>query len=397
MRIVDAFRARMEANLAEKGFTLPWWFPCMMTGASVVSTLVAVGQRGSPLPSWPVVAGGLIALVPLLAWIARGEMMPPWFEALTVLTSVSILLTHQATPDFAPVLLVILTGETVAISGPLLTVLVTVASIAVLGIAELFGGLAGSVVYMLGVLLGLSVGVMVRWYMRALDAERANQDSAREQAVLAERQHIAREVHDVVAHSLTITLLHLTGARHALQQDHDVDDAVEALIEAERVGRAAMADIRKTVSLLARAPSGTQPLPGIDDICGLIERTRAAGLDVRYQQRGDMASVGASEGLGLYRIAQESLANIAKHAPSATARVDLLAGPAGMRLTVSNDLPTDAAPPGDTGAGLTGMSSRARLLGASFRAGPRGQEWVVDVMVPAATVRSGCKLGLVTP
>ncbi|ONF61744.1 sensor histidine kinase, partial [Amycolatopsis keratiniphila] len=120
-----------------------------------------------------------------------------------------------------------------------------------------------------------------------------------------ERQRIAREVHDVVGHSLSITLLHLTGARHALQQDRDVDEAIEALTEAEQVGRAAMADIRRTVGLLADSPSGSAPLPGVEDIATLVERTRSAGLAVRYTQEGDLGRVGASEGLGLYRIVQE--------------------------------------------------------------------------------------------
>src|SRR5260370_23167810 len=98
-------------------------------------------------------------------------------------------------------------------------------------------------------------------------------------AILRARQRIAREVHDVVAHSLSITLLHLTGARRSLQEDRDVDEAVDALTEAERVGRTAMAEIRGTVGLLPRSPSGTRPLPGVYDLAGLLERTPAAGLD----------------------------------------------------------------------------------------------------------------------
>jgi signal transduction histidine kinase len=235
---------------------------------------------------------------------------------------------------------------------------------------------------MVAVLLGYTAGSVLRWYVRALDAELGKQDAVREQAVLAERQRIAREVHDVVAHSLSITLLHLTGARRALQQDRDVDEAIDGLTEAERVGRAAMADIRRAVGLLARAPAGTKPLPGADDIAGLVERTRAAGVDVRYEQQGEPATVGASTGLGLYRIAQESLANIAKHAPDATARIHLCVDQDSTRLTVRNGLPSTASDPVSGGAGLPGMRERAAQLGAELSAGPLGGQWVVEITVP---------------
>ncbi|WP_246258597.1 sensor histidine kinase [Amycolatopsis anabasis] len=375
-------RARLEASIAHHGMSIPWWVPLCMTVSSAVFAVAAVAQRGALVPS--TVLGGLLALVPVLVWAITGWMMPPWAESVVVIAAVAVLFAEPSTPDFAPFLMVVLAGEVAVMSRPAMAIAVTCASIAVLGVAEVLGHLIGSPLYTTGVLLGLTVGFMIRWYVRALDAERGNQDAAREQAMLGERQRIAREVHDVVAHSLSITMLHLTGARRALQQDRDVDEAADALIEAERVGRAAMADIRRTVGLLAGSPSGTQPLPGIDDIAGLIERTRAAGLDVRYEQRGDLTGIGASDGLGLYRIAQESLANIVKHAPSATAEVRLRAGAAGTRLTVRNSLPAAASSTVARGSGLAGMTARAAQLGAKFQAGPRGEEWVVDVTVAAA-------------
>lgn len=382
--LLRGFRARLEASIARKGMTVPWWVPAYTTAANVVVAVVAVGQRGTPLPSVTIALGGLLAMTSLVVWLVSGDMMHSWLEAVVVLGGVTILLTEPATPDFAPFLMVVMVGELAAICPPGLAIGFTAASIAELVVAEVLGRLEGSLLYVVGLLLGLSVGVTIRWYIRALDAERGRQDVAREQAMLAERQRIAREVHDVVAHSLTITLLHVTGARRALQQDHDVAEAAEALVEAERVGRGAMADIRRTVGLLAGSPSGTQPLPGIDDIPGLIERTRAAGLDVRYEQEGDLSGIGAADGLGLYRIAQESLANIAKHAPDRTAEVRLRAGPSGTRLTVRNGLPGTVSTP-SSGSGLAGMSARATQLGARFTAGPNGEHWVVDVALRPVT------------
>lgn len=380
--LLDGIRARLVASVARKGMTIPWWVPAYTTAATVVVTLIAVAQRG--VPPTPIALGGLLAITPLLAWAVTGEMMPSWLEAVAALGAVALLFSEPATPDFAPFLLVVMVGELAAICPLALAIAVTAVCIAELGVADLLGQLEGSPLYVVGVLLGFSVGVTIRWYIRALNAERDRQDVAREQAMLADRQRIAREVHDVVAHSLTITLLHVTGARRALQQDHDVAEAAEALIEAEQVGRGAMADIRRTVSLLTGSPAGTQPLPGIDDITGLIERTRAAGLDVRYEQEGDLSTVSAAAGLGLYRIAQESLANIAKHAPNTAARIRLRTGDAGTRLTVRNSLPHNTSSSAASGSGLAGMSARAMQLGARFTAGPSGEHWIVDVTLPSA-------------
>lgn len=377
--LLNAIRARLEASIARKGMTVPWWVPGYTTAANVVVAVTAVGQRSLSLP---VLLGGLIAMMSLLVWAINGEIIHSWVEAIFILGAVTLLLSEPATPDFAPFLMVVQAGELAVMCPPALALGFTAVCVVELVAADFLGRLDGAPLYVVGILLGLSVGVTIRWYIRALDAERERQVTAREQATLAERQRIAREVHDVVAHSLTITLLHVTGARRALQQDHDVAEATDALVEAERVGRGAMADIRRSVGLLAGTPSGTQPLPGIDDIPGLIELTRAAGLDVRYEQEGDLSAVTAARGLGLYRIAQESLANIAKHAPDAATEVRLCAGGDGTRLTVRNSLPDSGSSAVTSGSGLAGMAARATQLGARFSAGPNGGHWVVDVTVP---------------
>ena len=129
---------------------------------------------------------------------------------------------------------------------------------------------------------------MLRWQMRALAAERSERERERERATLAERQRIAREIHDLVAHSLSVTMLHVTGAKQALVEDHDVDDAVAALSDAEQVGRQAMAEIRRTVGVLATEPTGAHPLPCAEDIDALVAQVRDAGLPVDYRSRGDL-------------------------------------------------------------------------------------------------------------
>lgn len=384
VRFMDWVRVRLSASLARAGIVIPWWVAVCTNWISLALAGIAIAQRHALLPPVLLVAAGLLAAFSMLMWLFTARIAPPWLRSVTVIAAMAILLLRPVEPDFASVLLVVLAAEEAAISPPLLVISVGVASLAVLAAAGWWGGEMGVPLYMVAVLLGLSAGRTLRWYVRALDAERGKQDAVREQAILAERQRIAREVHDVVGHSLSITLLHLTGARRALQEDPDITEALEGLTEAERIGRAAMADIRRAVGLLARAPTGTRPLPGAGDIVDLVQRTRAAGLDVRYDQDGDLASVGASEGLGLYRIAQESLANIAKHAPEAAAQVSLRVRPDGTRLSVRNNLRPEAPRGSVSGAGLPGMYARAEQLGAELRAGPHGDHWLVEVTVPGA-------------
>ncbi|WAL63229.1 histidine kinase [Amycolatopsis cynarae] len=379
-RVVDWVRVRLGASLARAGITLPWWVAVCTNGISLALAGTAIGQRHALLPPVLLVASGVLAAFSMLLWLFTARIAPPWLRSATVIAAMAILLLRPVEPDFASVLLVVLAAEEAAISGPVVVISVGVVSLAVLAAAGWWGGEQGVPLYMVAVLLGLSAGRMLRWYVRALDAERDKQDAVRDQAILAERQRIAREVHDVVGHSLSITLLHLTGARRALQEDQDIDEAVDGLTEAERIGRAAMADIRRAVGLLAGAPTSTRPLPGAGDIADLVQRTRAAGLNVRYEQEGDLEQVGASAGLGLYRIVQESLANIAKHAPEAVAEVGLRAGPDGIRLSVRNGLRPEA--PRGAGSGLPGMHARAEQLGAELRAGPQGDHWLVEVTVP---------------
>lgn len=378
----DRVRARLEGSLAHSGIGVPWWVPvCSVTVGGLIA-IAAVAQRIGVTPPPMLLLAGLAAAASVLLWLVTGRIAPSWLKSAGLLVGVAVLLVKPVVPDFAPILLAAMAAEMGAIARPGLGVTVTGFAVAVLIGSGIWFGLIGTPVYITAVLLCYAAGQLLRWYIRALAAERGNQQAVREQAILAERQRIAREVHDVVAHSLSITLLHLTGARRALQQDRDVDEAVEALSEAERVGRAAMSDVRRTVGLLSGASTGTRPLPGAADIAELVEQTQAAGLDVCFEQDGELTGIGASAGLGLYRIAQESLANIAKHAPDAAAELRLIVGPTGARLTVRNRLSPAAPAPAPPGSGLPGMAARAAQLGAVLHAGPAGGHWEVDVTVP---------------
>jgi len=205
-----------------------------------------------------------------------------------------------------------------------------------------------------------------------------------EHAAADERRRIAREVHDVIAHSLSVTMLHVTGARRALQQDGDIDDAVAGLVDAERLGRQAMADIRRTVGLLETGPTKMAPEPGIADIPNLVDGFVSAGLPVTLHTEGRYERVSAAVGLALYRITQESLANIVKHASASKTDVGLLVSPSHASLSVINTLPVTvpAAPASQSGRGLPGMRQRVELLGGILDAGPCRQGWSVRAEIP---------------
>lgn len=392
----ERIRAAIEADCARMGVPYPWWIPVFSTAAMAVIAVAAVLQRHALSPPSPIALGGLLALVPLLTWVSvRRMLLPPWLKPVIMTAATAVLLLHSVVPDFAPLLMVVSVAEIGAIYRLVVALAVTAFGAAVLGLADVFGRLNGLPLYLVALLLGLWVGIAMRWQVRALQAERTARVAEHEQVALAERQRIAREVHDVVGHALSITMLHVSGARIALQQDSDIADAIDALIQAERIGRTAMTDVRRSVGILSSPRSedlpDVTPLPGIDDVEALVERTRAAGLRVRYEQHGDLGVVSPSGGLGLYRIAQESLANIVKHAPTASASVLLAVHRDCVRLTIRNTLPAGTPEPRQGGTGLDGMIARATQLGARLTAGPDQGHWVIDLVAPLTEVGTpGC-------
>jgi signal transduction histidine kinase len=383
--LLRRIQERIEISCARLGLSYPWWVPAYSTLACIAITIAAFVQRGGDAGSPVIIAALVLTIAPTVIWCVRGWLVPPWIEAATTSVAVALYLSQPVEPDFAPLLYLIIAGEVAATMATWIALLVASVDIAVLVVAAETGHLHSAPLYVIGVVLGADVGIALRWQMRALAAERANTSIVREQAMLAERQRLAREVHDVIGHSLSINLLHVTAARHALQQHGDVQDAIESLREAEQVGRTAMGDLRRTVSVLSSGVSETQALPGIAEVPALIEQCRHAGLAVGYETAGEWDGVGDVASLGVYRILQESLANIAKHAPTSSATVNLAADPEGLHLSVRNTLPHGLPDPGSGGSGLPGMTARADQMGAQLRAGVDGDCWLVDLVVPTGT------------
>jgi signal transduction histidine kinase len=216
---------------------------------------------------------------------------------------------------------------------------------------------------------------------------RAAQADLEHTAVAAERRRIAGEIHDVAAHALALTVLHLTGLRLRILREGGDPSLVDSVAEAERLGRQSLDDIRRTVGLLQDDTSGiAPPLPGGADIRPLVDEYRAGGLDVGLQLRGEPAAVAPAIGLALYRIVQESLANAVKHAPGAAVRIQLeLNGR--VSLTIRNAIIPGATSSNGTGHGLAGMRERAQSVGGRLCAGPDDRGWLVECVIPGGELQ----------
>lgn len=386
MSALDRVRRQMEKACARAGFPdYVWWIPLVMNSLAFLAGAVAIGQRVGEHPVAPVVA--LIALA-LLPWgfDFSARALPPILHTLiTATAALTVAIRYPIDYDFSVFVLVMLSGHLGAVARPARGLLSTVAVAGAVKVAALTTGLEGSAFWIVALVVGWDVGFVMQYQQRRLTAERRAQAEHEAAAILEERQRIAREVHDVIAHSLSVTMLHLTAARRSLEEDREagVDEAVDALRDAERLGRAAMSDIRHTVGLLGERGGPPTAAPDLRDLDRVVEDFRTAGLDVVLDLRGDPANVPANAGLSLYRIVQESLANVAKHQPGAEVTIALECRSDRQRLVVTNSLPAPASRT-TGGSGLRGMRERAELLGGTFLAGPSAGRWVVEVDLPGA-------------
>lgn len=373
------------ANFGEE-LDFPWYIPKGAFLGAIVFAGVALYQRDG---LWPPDENMLFALVALTPWLVEhglGWFVPRYLMAGLVIAGVGALAVNQTTNDFVPFLLVIMVAEVASTASLRTAVVVTLGTTLMLGGFELLADYDGALIWIAAVVAGLGFGVGVQSQIRVASEERAKRELAVEKAAGDERQRIAREIHDVIAHSLSVTLLHLTGARRALETDGDTDEAVGALRDAERLGRQAMNDIRRTVGLLQPDGHGERvPMPGLADVRALCGEFARAGVDVECEIAGDPDGVSLATGLGLYRIAQESLANAARHAPGApvTVMVDVAADPVTMAVhngRANGQVPAETPDVG--GLGLKGIEERVRLLGGTCRFGPEADGWSVRVSVP---------------
>jgi signal transduction histidine kinase len=230
----------------------------------------------------------------------------------------------------------------------------------------------------------------------------ASQEHAR-LAALEERRRIARDVHDVLAHTLTILMVHVNSAR--VQVHDDPEGTAEILDEVAVYGRRCLADIRRTLGLLSENPleRGAKPGDAPCELGELVESYRKAGIDIDLDV--DLAKAGAESLAKItttlwsvtYRIVQESVANAAKHGAGSGIVVVIAIDDDGIRIECRNEVATKKVlelPSG--GNGIDGMRERALSVGGTFRAGLDDATWVVRADLPiraSDTARRPARLG----
>jgi signal transduction histidine kinase len=316
-------------------------------------------------------------------WGALGLVHVTGLIGLSAVSVVLAFLTNGLTGDFGLLmamvagvpLLPLAVSATLALAG---AVMVGVAQ-ALTGTASLSAGLSG-----LAFLGGYVIVVLSRRIRQSSDEAEAMH---RQAAALGERQRLAREMHDVLAHSLSGLMLQLEGAR-MLATENPADPRLPEIIErAHHLGKSGLEEARRAIGMLR-----DDDLPGPEQLASLASQfERDSGIACHLTVTGPTRELDSDARLALYRVAQEALTNIRKHAR--TDRVDIKLAYANGRtsLTVEDFSPhgaASAAPPPVSasvggGYGLTGMRERAELLGGSLQAGPTNHGFRVELEVPA--------------
>ena len=344
--------------------------PAAWVAATAFALLVALGfalGRTYPTPN-SVVAASIAAVVA----VGTGVLLVRWWQPLlayVALATAGIAVVGDGRSYNVIWFAVCLLAGWTALVGGRRDGLIYLASVVALFAAEWLWIKPdpGWAAWMAGCALTVAAGLLIRHQLDLVAQLRQAQAGLAAKTRAEERNRIARELHDVIGHTLVVSLLHVQSARLAVQ--HDPADAARALAEAERLGRECLAEIRTTVGMLREDEGGGDgpggviaPLPGIDALPALVERFRSAGADVTLAVDGDVGGLPATTGLAVYRIAQEALTNAAKHAPGAPTALRLAVGTGSVTLTADS-----GGQPG-TGAGPWAWSACASAPNRS--AGP---------------------------
>lgn len=331
----------------------------------------------------PVAAAGVVVLVCLVQWAAGAE---------PVAGQIAVPLIIYATAAYGPAW----ASRTVLLLGLLGGVMLTTreysgsAESGILGLT--IGALYTVLIWML-VLVSWTLGDLTRvrrLQLRALEDRtrrlEIEQQQERQLAAADERSHIAREMHDIVAHSLSVIITQADGARYAAATKPEL--ATEALATIAATGRDSLSEMRRLLGVLRSGDdSPTRPQPRLSDLDELLLGFRAASLQLSFEQRGTpRRALPAGAELTAYRTIQEALTNVIKHGgPKATARVVLSWQSRGLQLDIADDGRGAAADPpaAEGGNGLRGMAERISLYDGSLSAGPeQGGGFLVSAFIP---------------
>ena len=338
--------------------------------AATVAGLAQVGRRAWPVPAFVMGVGALMLL---------GAVQPGWGDVSATLLVV-LLLAEYALGSHA--------------AGPMMWV----GAMLILCGVVFFTFHDGDAFYPEDIPFALAVvggpwaaGVAIqlrRNHERSLaetnaELERTRAEDAR-RAVAAERARIARELHDVVSHAIAVTVLQARGGRRLLGTD---DKAVRRALDAiVHTNTAALSDMRRLLAVLRDTEdevSSTQaPQPSLARLDELVEQVRGSGLKVEVEQTGSIGAIPPGVDLSAYRIVQEALTNVLKHAgPEVTAWVSIDCEPDRLSLSITDDGAAQSEP--GHGSGLIGIRERVAVVGGEVEAGPApGGGYVVAVRLP---------------
>src|SRR5690348_3593578 len=267
------------------------------------------------------------------------------------------------------------------------TVVVTVA-----GTVFVDPGAVAQAVFLTAVPILLGVVVRVR---RSSDRQLEEQERRHsgERALLEERQRIARELHDVVAHHMSVIAIQAEAAPYKTADP--APELVESFGEIRASALAGLTELRRVLGVLRTGEAGTAPQPGMADLDSLLDSAHSGGVSVTVTCSGDAVPLPEGVDLSAYRIVQEALSNAMRHAPGSSVVVQVAYQPDSLGLEIRNDAPaTNGAPvlvPSETraaggGHGLVGMRERATMLGGSLDAGPTGDGgFLVSAVLPVSS------------
>ena len=355
--------------------------------ASVVLLAVGENEADSDLGALDVVFVALASL-PLVAW-RRAPLAV--FVVTALASSLTFAVAEPAGPPIGPTIAVYLlafsgdgsrrrTQLTLGVVAAMLALHVVAGGI--LGAEVLFGITVWGGAWLAGDRTRLRRERMAELEERALRAER-EAERERRLAAAEERGRIARDLHDSAGHAINVILVHAGMGR--LQTERDPERAREAFATIEEVARETVGEIDQMVRVLredASLDGEVEPPAGLASLEGLVERHRAAGLDVTSSIHGSERPLPAAVDRGAYRIIQEALTNAARHG-NGNARVQIAFGERELEVFVENVLvPGRPARSESGGHGLVGMRERAALLGGSLEAGPREGRFEVRARLP---------------
>ncbi|WP_198414094.1 sensor histidine kinase [Cryobacterium adonitolivorans] len=406
----SVFRAVSRRTLTvDVGIAVAFFLFCLIVdaGSGVVSFLVLVGftaalavRRLSPglalavawvsalaqmLAGLPVLTGNFAVLAVLYATTAYGGKLLRWAGLVSVGVGALLAAAYIAVGQQGAMSI----GEALAQGDPAglvwSFVATLIASVAVLG-------------------LSWTLGLLMRTWQTAREGRLSQNRAVEEQRVAQrsvvveqERNRIARDMHDVVAHSLAVVIAQADGARYARAANPEAVD--EALTTISTTAREALGDVRILLTRL-RQDAADGPQPVLADLDRLVAQMQSTGLDIEWTTSGTPTTLGSGAQLAVYRIVQEALTNALRHGDADRAVYLTLAWTDGwVAVTIDNAVrPSPAADAsGELGHGLPGMRERALLTGGSLTAEPVGGRFIVAARLPAITTTALVRPSVLTP